>query len=93
MSTVGLGQQWLARLGDVLPDSSKRVRTRLAWHLARLDIYSDEQFARLDDAALSNFTGRPEQLVKLRVQYLSSVEIWAHADKPIPHGWSAQIGD
>ena len=73
MNTVELGQYWLRQLTVVLPQSSTRIRTRLAWHLARLNIRSDEKFAALKDAALTSSSGKTEQFLKIRAQYMRSL--------------------
>lgn len=74
MNTVELGQYWLRQLTTVLPQSSTRIRTRLAWHLARLNIRSDDGFAALTETALASASGRTEQFVRIRAQYMVNLK-------------------
>lgn len=80
MNTFELGKFWLRRLDEVLPQSSIRVRTRLAWHLARLDVRSEEQLEQLSDAALAGAPGKAERLVDIRRQYLRCQKLVAQGD-------------
>ena len=69
MSTLDLGNQWLAKLSRVLPNSSTRIRTRLAWRLAALAVQSDEALRNLDDAELMRFVGGSPKIAEMRQQY------------------------
>ena len=80
MNTFELGKYWLSRFGEVLPQSSTRVRIRLAWHLAHLNVRSDHQLEMLSDAVFATSPGKPEKLVEIRRQYLRKMELLSHRD-------------
>jgi hypothetical protein len=70
MNKLELGKFWLVRLAQALPESSIRMRTRLAWHLAALSVGSDAEFAGLTEAQLARFAGGSTKFLELRGLYL-----------------------
>lgn len=70
MRHLELGQYWCRRLLEALPQSSTRLRTRLAWRLAALDVRTDSSLADLAEADLLRFQGGTRALAELRSQYL-----------------------
>jgi hypothetical protein len=75
MNQLELGKHWISKLGRVLPSSSTRIRTRLAWHLAALSVRSDEELAAITDFALAKSVGKSEQLIEMRRHYLHTLSI------------------
>lgn len=71
MNKLELGQFWLMKLAQVLPNSSNRTRTKLAWHLAALSVRCDEEFMKLADAQLLHFRGGSVKFLDMRDQYIS----------------------
>jgi hypothetical protein len=53
-----------------LPNTSVRMVTRMAWHLAALSVHTDEELSKLPDAALAQFVGGSRHFLGLREQYL-----------------------
>ena len=74
MKRFELGQLWLARLGQRLPETSIRLRTKLAWHLAALSVQSDEDLKKLSDDQLAAYSSGSIKLIELRVMYLRAAE-------------------
>jgi hypothetical protein len=70
MNTLELGKYWLSRLCHTLPDSSTRMRTRMAWRLAALSVATDQALAELSDADLTKFGGGSAALLDIRDQYV-----------------------
>ena len=75
MTTLELGHHWLSKLSRVLPHSSMRIRTRMAWHLAALAIRTDEQLAALSEAQLAKSVGKSERLAEMRRHYLRALSV------------------
>lgn len=75
MNRLELGKLWLSRLGHVIPETSSRMRTRMAWHLTALSVLDDDDLTKLPDSALSHFAGGSRHFLDLRTQYLRRLSL------------------
>jgi hypothetical protein len=83
MARLKLGQYWLAKFRELMPDASTRMTTRMAWHLAALDIRTEEELARLPEVALARFRGGHRHFAELRSIYLKRISNAAHSTPAI----------
>jgi len=70
MNTLDIGHLWLSRFCRTLPNSSTRMRTRMAWRLAALSVATDEALEKLSEAELVKYRGGSPTFIDLRDQYL-----------------------
>jgi hypothetical protein len=79
MTRLEVGQYWLPKLRRTMPDASTRMTIRMAWHLAGLDIQTEEDLANLQEAALVMFRGGHRHFAELRSTYLRRIHNPAHS--------------
>jgi hypothetical protein len=83
MNTLELGKYWSIQFNQVLPHTSSRIRTRLAWRLAALSVATDEAFAQISESVLLNCQGGTPAFLDMRRMYLRGARSPARWTRPM----------
>lgn len=85
MNTLELGKYWSGQLNQVIPQTSARIRTRLAWRLAALSVTNDEAFAQVSESVLLNCQGGTTAFLDMRRLYFRGARSSARWNRSAPH--------
>jgi len=64
---------WQDTFAEIVPRTSARLRTKLAWRLANLHVDTKESFASMQPETLVHTSTNPSAFVKLREQYFRAL--------------------